>query len=43
MRGYIEDVDLIRQQHVAAIVSSFGIRRSRSNTNSTEKTLHRKM
>ena len=37
-KGYIEDTYLIRQQHLAATVSSFGIRRSRSNTNSTEKT-----
>ena len=35
--GYVEDIDLIRQKHLAATVSSFGIRRSRSNTNSTEK------
>ena len=37
--GYVEDIDLIRQKHLAATVSSFGIRRSRSNTNSTEKEL----
>ena len=36
--GYIENTNLIRQKHLAATVSSFGIRRSRSNTNSTEKT-----
>ena len=34
--GYIEDIDLIRQKHLAATVSLFGIRRSRSNTNPTE-------
>ena len=37
-KGYVEDIDAIRQKHLAATMSSFGIRRSRSNTNSTEKT-----
>ena len=34
--GYVEDINLIRQKHLAATVSSFGIRRSRSNTSPTE-------
>ena len=28
-KGYVDDVDLVRQQHQAYTVSTFGIRRSR--------------
>ena len=40
--GYVEDINLIRQKHLAATVSSFGIRKSRSNTNTTENTQSQK-
>ena len=29
--GYVEDIDLIRQKHQAATVTTYGVRRSRSN------------
>ena len=40
--GFVEDIDLVRQKHLAATVLSIGIRRSRSNvypadTQSVEK------
>ena len=34
--GYVHDIDLVRQQHQAYTVSTFGIRRSWAN--STQKT-----
>ena len=34
--GFVEDIDLVRQKHLTATVSSFGIRRSRSNVNPAE-------
>ena len=34
--GFVEDIDLVRQKHLTAIMSSFGIRRSRSNVNPAE-------
>ena len=33
---YVENIDLIRQKHFTATVSSFGNRRSRSNANPVE-------
>lgn len=30
--GYVDDIDLVRQQHQAYTVSSFGIRRSWANS-----------
>ena len=29
--GYVDDIDLVRQQHQAYTVSTFGVRRSRVN------------
>ena len=33
--GYVDDIDLVRQQHQAYIVSTFGIRRSWVNNATT--------
>lgn len=33
--GYVEDIDLIRQQHQADTVSTFGVRRSRCSAPSS--------
>ena len=36
--GYVDDIDLVRQQHQAYTVSTFGIRRSRVNNATTNAT-----
>ena len=34
--GFVEDIDLVKQEYLTPTMSSFGIRRSRSNVNPAE-------
>jgi len=36
--GYIEDVQVVRQKHQVSTVSTYGVRRSRQNTEASNKT-----